>query len=133
MATTMTSELNALEVYGDSEVGWDENTPPNETVDADGNPFPDDPSFGVPDPRAPAVRRYDDPGVIALREDLRQRNGIRGLDICAPDEIERAVRIFHRDGFVVVRDLLDADALARFREGSARISDRGIRRSRDTR
>ena len=34
------SELGTLEVYGDTLVGWDENTPPNETVDADGNLFP---------------------------------------------------------------------------------------------
>ncbi len=116
----MTSKLKALEVYGETEVGWDENTPPNETIDADGNPFPEDPGFGVPDPRAPARRRYDAPDVVALREHLRQLNGIRGLEICSLGEIERVVRVFHRDGFVVVRDLLDVEALAALREGSAR-------------
>ena len=30
-----------------------------------------------------------------------------GLEVLDPDEIERAVRIFRRDGFVVVRDILD--------------------------
>jgi Phytanoyl-CoA dioxygenase (PhyH) len=48
----------------------------------------------------------DDPEVIALRDHLEAHNGIRGLDILEPTEIERAVRLFDRDGFVVVRDAL---------------------------
>ena len=108
-------------VFGKSTVGWDEHTPPNETVDADGNPFPTDPGFGVPDPRAPKHRVYDDPDVQRLRDHLRQHNGIHALEICAPDEVSRIARIFHRDGFVVVRDLLDAEQLNRFREGCARV------------
>jgi len=59
--------------------------------------------------------------VVALRERLRAKNGLPGLEIVAPDEIERAKRIFLRDGFVVVRDLLDPDALATMREASARV------------
>ena len=118
--TMPSTELESLTVHGDTTVGWDERTPPNETVDDEGN-VPLDSTFGVPDPRAPRHRRYDDPGVVALREHLEQNNGIKGLEVCAPDEVERAVRIYHRDGFVVVRDLLDADALDRFREGSARV------------
>ena len=35
---TLTAELEAMQVYGETRVGWDENTPINETVDADGNP-----------------------------------------------------------------------------------------------
>ena len=113
-------ELDTLEVYGDTEVGWDENTPVNETVDGDGNPFPGQQGFGVPDPHAPSRRAPNDPGVQKLRTHLKTHNGIRGLEICAPVEVERAVRIFHRDGFVVVRDLLDDEHLHLFREGSAR-------------
>ncbi len=113
-------ELAALEVYGDTEVGWDRRTPVNETVDADGNLEPPQRGFGVADPRAPAERVYDHPEVEALRTHLRKRNGIQGLEVCAPDEVERAVRIFRRDGFVVVRDLLDEEHLRTFREGSAR-------------
>ena len=64
---------------------------------------------------------YHDPEVEVLRSHLRQHNGIRGLEICEPDEIKRAARIFHRDGFVVVRDLLNAEQLARWREGCARV------------
>ena len=113
-------ELETLEVYGETDVGWDEHTPVNETVDEDGNPFPGRPGFGVPDPRAPSRRVYDDPEVNQLRDYLKRNNGIRGLEICSPDEVERAARIFHRDGFVVVRDLLDGEHLAKFRRGGAR-------------
>lgn len=113
-------ELATLEVFGETTVGWDAATPVNETVDQHGVPFPDQRGFGVPDPRAPSTRAHDHPDVQRLRETLRRENGIRGLEVCAPHEVERAVRIFHRDGFVVVRDLLDEEHLARFRRGSAR-------------
>ena len=76
--------------------------------------------FGVSDPRTPRRRAYDDPEVERLRAHLKDNNGIRGLEICSPDEVERVVRIFRRDGSVVVRDLLDKERLRRFREGSAR-------------
>ena len=104
-------------------IGWDAATPPNETVDDDGNPSPADPGFGVEDPRAPRRRVYDDPDVVALRNHLRQHNGIYGLEIVNPHEGKRAARIFRRDGFVVVRDLLDARQLERFRRGCARALD----------
>ena len=77
-------------------------------------------ALALPTPRAPSRRLYDDPEVQALRDRLRANNGIKGLDICAPNEIDRAVRLFFRDGFVVVKDLLDAYALARWRGGCAR-------------
>ena len=112
-------EIERLAVCGETDVGWDGNTPVNETVDEHGNPFPTKPGFGVPDPRAPKRRLYDDDEVRRLRAQLRERNGIRGLEVCEPGEVERAARIFHRDGFVVVRDLLDGEQLRRFREGSA--------------
>ena len=115
------SELQGITVYGETPVGWDENTLPNETVDADGNVNPSHRGFGVADPNSPSRRVYDDPGVQALREHLRQHNGIRGLEICEPHEIKRAARIFHRDGFVVVADLLNAEQLACWREGCARV------------
>ncbi len=102
-------------------IGWDALTPPNETVDDDGNPAPSNPGFAVPDPRAPRRRAYDDPDVVALREHLRQHNGIHGLEIVDPGDVERAARIFRRDGFVVVRDLLDAPRLEQIRAGCARV------------
>ena len=67
------------------------------------------------------TRRYDDPHVVAYREHLRQHNGIRGLEVVGPDEIERATRIFHRDGFVAVRDVLTATQLARAKAATDRV------------
>ena len=116
----MNKELETLAVYGETSVGWDEHALINETVDEHGKPSPSASGFSVPDPRRPWRRAYDDAEVERLRTYLRESNGIRGLEICSPDEVERAARIFHRDGFVVVRDLLDAEHLHRFREGSAK-------------
>ena len=50
---------------------------------------------------------------------LAAHNGIKGLEVLDPSEIERAVRIFQRDGFVVVRNALDDDQLAYLRAGVA--------------
>ncbi|HZZ89703.1 MAG TPA: phytanoyl-CoA dioxygenase family protein [Caulobacteraceae bacterium] len=110
-----------LKVTGETDVGWCATTPPNETSDEDGRPLVRTAGFTAADPRAPSRRVYDDPEVVALREHLRANNGLRGLEIVSPHEIERARRIFFRDGFVVVRDLLDAGQLAAFREASARV------------
>lgn len=69
------------------------------------------------DPRcANWTRSYDDPNVAALRDRLRERNGISGLEVVNPDEVDRATELFNRDGFVAVRDALtatDLDALRR--------------------
>ena len=71
------------------------------------------------DPRcATWTRTYDDPGVAALRERLRERNGIPGLEVVAPGDVERATTLFHRDGFVAVRDALTADQLALLRRAA---------------
>ncbi len=50
----------------------------------------------------------DDPEVVALAEHLAANNGLRGLEICEPSQVADAVRIFDRDGFVVVADVLTA-------------------------
>ena len=113
-------ELANLQVYGETTVGWCAATPPNEIVDEDGRETYFEGPFGDRDPRAPSRRVYDDPEVEALRATLKERNGVRGLEMVEPHEVERAARIFFRDGFVVVRDLLDSDRLATFREASAR-------------
>ena len=115
----MDSDLANYRVHGPTPIGWDPATLPNEVVDDDGTPLRQD-GFGEPDPRVPARRDPNDPDVQALRRHLRANNGIRGLEICTPDEVERAVRIYRRDGFVVVRDALDEDHLALFRDGCAR-------------
>jgi hypothetical protein len=59
------------------------------------------------------TRSYDDPGVVGLREKLREKNGIEGLELVAPNDPKRAAELFHRDGFVAVKDVLTADHLAR--------------------
>ena len=68
------------------------------------------------------MRVCDTPGVD-LRAHLVANNGIVGMEIVDPAEVERAVRLFHRDGFVVVRDALDADQLEFLRSGVAEAVD----------
>lgn len=74
------------------------------------------------DPRcATWTRSYDDPGVVALRERLRERNGIPGLEVVSPDEVERAASLFHRDGFVAVRDAIAPAQLGRLRAAAEEV------------
>ena len=114
------AELDSLTVHQETLVGWDENTPPNETLDQYGNLLASNRGVvPVPDNRSPKRRVYDDSSVEALRAHLHEHNGIRGLEICDPSEVERAARIFRRDGFVVVRDLLNAEQLELWRAGCA--------------
>ena len=58
--------------------------------------------------------------VEPLRRDLEAHNGMPGLEILRPEEVDRAVRIFYRDGFVVVRDVLDRDQVKFLRRGCER-------------
>jgi hypothetical protein len=72
------------------------------------------------DPRCAAwTRAYDDPGVAELRARMWERNGIPGLEVCRPDEVERAATLFHRDGFVAVRDAVPPGQLDRLRDAAA--------------
>jgi len=59
--------------------------------------------------------------VTEKREYFESNNGIKGLELLAPNEVERATRIFYRDGFVVIRDALSEDQLAFIREGCDRV------------
>ena len=89
------AELEGMTVHQETGVGWDENTPPNETLDQYGNLLAQNRGVvPVPDNRSPKRRVYDDPGVEALRAHLQAHNGIHGLEICDPSEVERAARIF---------------------------------------
>ena len=74
-----------LKVFGESDAGWCAATPPNETSDDDGRPVIRTDGFSAADPRAPSRRVYDDPEVCALREHLRERNGLPGLEILRLD------------------------------------------------
>ena len=114
------SELENFSIVGETAIGWDAKTAPNETVDEEGRIVPSG-GFGIHDPRAPSRRVYDDPEVVAMREEFRAKNGWKGIEICAPHELKRIARIFRRDGYVVVKDLLDTETLERFREGCTRV------------
>jgi hypothetical protein len=117
----MTDQSDALRVYGETHVGWCSATPPNETTDEHGTPYIPKAGSREVDPRAPRRRVIDDPEVEGLRARLRAKNGITGLEIVEPHEVERAARIFFRDGFVVVNHLLDDERLDLWREGCARV------------
>lgn len=115
------TDLGDLSVFGPTSVGWCARTPPNETTDDDGRLLVREKGFTAADPRAPARRVHDDPEVCRLRERLRTHTGLRGLDVVAPHETDRAASLLFRDGFVVVRDLLDADRLAAWRAACTRV------------
>ena len=127
---------------GLSDVGWYSQVPPNGFADREvadpyltnDNPLglatpeneiettPEHRNLIAGDPGCRGwTRAYDDPNVVALRRHLSQHNGIRGLEVVGPDEIERATRLFHRDGFVAVRDVLSADQLLRIKAATEQI------------
>lgn len=56
-----------------------------------------------------------------LREYLQAHNGIRGLERLQPTDVEDAVRIFYRDGFVVIENVLNSEQLAALQEASERV------------
>ncbi|MEM7016322.1 MAG: phytanoyl-CoA dioxygenase family protein [Pseudomonadota bacterium] len=58
--------------------------------------------------------------VNALRARLEKDNGIHGLEVVSPQDVERARNIFYRDGFVVVSDALDSEQLGFMRQGCDR-------------
>ena len=66
------------------------------------------------------TRRYDDPNVVARREELKANAGIPDLPVidgkkCAAGdaaEIARAVEVFERDGFCAMSDALNPEQLA---------------------
>jgi ectoine hydroxylase-related dioxygenase (phytanoyl-CoA dioxygenase family) len=65
-----------------------------------------------------------DPGAeefVQKRACFEANNGIKGLEIVPPEDIERATRIFHRDGFVVVKDVLNSDQLELIQQGCDRV------------
>ncbi|UVO55298.1 phytanoyl-CoA dioxygenase family protein [Sphingomonas sp. SUN039] len=52
------------------------------------------------------------PEIAAQRAYLQAENGIKGLEILGANDVERAVDLFRRDGFVVIADVLTADQTA---------------------
>lgn len=65
----------------------------------------------------------DDPQVAALRAHLAANNGIEGLEILQPHEVERAVRLFRRDGFVAVANVLGAEQVDMLAAGCNEVID----------
>ena len=65
-------------------------------------------------------RAYDDPEVCALRERLEREAGIPDLEVvdpATPGFAQRAADLLERDGFVVVKDVLDEARLETIRQG----------------
>jgi ectoine hydroxylase-related dioxygenase (phytanoyl-CoA dioxygenase family) len=63
------------------------------------------------------------PDVVQLRQHLTANNGMKGLEVLKPSEIEHAVKLFARDGFVVVRDILNSDQIAHLDAGCTEVID----------
>ena len=47
-------------------------------------------------------------------------NGMAGLELLSPSEIDRATQIFYRDGFVVIQDVLTPEQVHFLRGGCER-------------
>ena len=58
--------------------------------------------------------------IKALTSNLLSNNGMAGLELLSPSEIDRATRIFYRDGFVVIRDVLTPEQVHFLRSGCER-------------
>jgi hypothetical protein len=56
-------------------------------------------------------RKRDDPNVMSRMAHLQANAGIKGLEVCEPHELERIVKIFLRDGFCAVKDVIDEERL----------------------
>jgi hypothetical protein len=80
------------------------------------------PPFTSHDPATEGwARRRNDPRVVERMAHLRERSGIAGLEVVAPDDVEAAARLFLRDGFVVVRDVMSAAQLSRVQVASTKL------------
>ncbi len=67
------------------------------------------------------TRAHDDPNVVSLRDTLRRHNGIPDLEVVDTADVERAVELFYRDGFVVVADALPPDRLRDLRAATDQV------------
>jgi len=127
-----------------SGLGWNSAVPPNglasrpaaDVVASNDNPLglattpgeveiettPEHLNLVTGDPRCVGwTRSPDDPNVVALRERLRECNGLPGLEVVEPNEVERAADLFHRDGFVAVADALPQEQLDGLREAATEV------------
>ena len=63
----------------------------------------------------------DGPDLAVMRAYLEANNGIAGLDIFEPREVAAIVARFHRDGFVVVGNILDPEQTGFLAAGCAQV------------
>lgn len=65
----------------------------------------------------PANHSAADRAVIdQLRTHLAANNGLQGLEILQPDDVDTAVRLFRRDGFVVISNILNNEEINQLAE-----------------
>ena len=65
----------------------------------------------------------DDPSVLQLTAHLENNNGIKGLEIFHPKDIESAVEVFRRDGFVIISDVLTDEQIDILQVGCTEVVD----------
>ncbi len=70
-----------------------------------------------------ADKTKNDPSVIQLKAHLASNNGIKGLEILQPKDIEQAVKIFRRDGFVLISDVLNDEQVDILQAGCTEVID----------
>lgn len=66
---------------------------------------------GTRDPLTRTDNAAEDARISSLRSHLAASNGIKGLEILEPDQVERVVAGFHRDGFAVVGNVLNPEQI----------------------
>lgn len=70
------------------------------------------------------TRDPSDANIQARLADLREKNGLKGLEICHYSEVEKATKLFLRDGFVAVSDVLSPEQLDEMQNATkARIAE----------
>lgn len=52
-----------------------------------------------------------------LQAHLEKNNGIKGLEILSAGDVDEVARLFHRDGFVVIADILNSEQIDQLAEG----------------
>ncbi len=63
----------------------------------------------------------DAPGIKKLRQHLESNSGIKGLEILTPADVEQAVSLFRRDGFVVIADVLSSEQIDFLAQGCQQV------------
>lgn len=67
--------------------------------------------------------RYDPEDPSAFCDYLLANNGIKGLEVLTPSDIEHAVALFRRDGFVVIADALNGEQIDVLRSGCDEVAN----------